>query len=46
MDFVSGRPLLQYCDEERLGVDRRIEIFLDVCDAVQFAHQRLVIHRI
>jgi serine/threonine protein kinase/tetratricopeptide (TPR) repeat protein len=45
MDFVSGRPLLRYCDEQRLGVDARLRIFLDVCDAVQFAHQRLVVHR-
>jgi len=45
MDFVSGRPLLRYCDEHRLGVDARLRIFLDVCDAVQFAHQRLVVHR-
>jgi serine/threonine protein kinase len=45
MDFVSGRPLLEYCDERRLGIEQRLEIFLEVCDAVQFAHQRLVIHR-
>ncbi|HEX7880293.1 MAG TPA: serine/threonine-protein kinase, partial [Candidatus Eisenbacteria bacterium] len=45
MDFVSGRPLLEYCDHHRLGIDQRLALFLAVCDAVQFAHQRLVVHR-
>jgi non-specific serine/threonine protein kinase/serine/threonine-protein kinase len=45
MDYVSGKSLLEYCDEHRLGVDQRIALFLKVCDAVQFAHQRLVVHR-
>ncbi len=45
MDNVVGKPLHEYCDGHRLGIDRRLAIFLSVCDAVQFAHQRLVIHR-
>jgi non-specific serine/threonine protein kinase/serine/threonine-protein kinase len=45
MDYVVGKPLLEYCDGHRLGIDRRLDLFLAVCDAVQFAHQRLVIHR-
>ena len=45
MDHVSGRPLLDYCDHHRMSVDGRLAIFLTVCDAVQFAHQRLVVHR-
>jgi len=45
MEFVSGTSLLSYCDHRRLAIDARIDLFLDVCDAVQFAHQRLIVHR-
>jgi len=45
MEFVRGRTLLDYCDAANLGIDARIELFLKICDAVQFAHQRLVVHR-
>ncbi|HEV8481212.1 MAG TPA: serine/threonine-protein kinase [Candidatus Eisenbacteria bacterium] len=45
MEHVSGSPLLASCDERRLGIAERLATFLTVCDAVQFAHQRLVVHR-
>ncbi|HEX5054566.1 MAG TPA: bifunctional serine/threonine-protein kinase/formylglycine-generating enzyme family protein [Planctomycetota bacterium] len=45
MEFVDGRPLTHYCDEHRLDVPARLELFLQLCDAVQFAHQRGVLHR-
>lgn len=45
MEFVEGESLLAYCDRRRLGIEARIEILLKVCDAVQFAHQQLVVHR-
>src|SRR6185436_2017956 len=45
MEDVAGRPLLDDCDERQLGVDQRLALFLQVCDAVQFAHQRLIVHR-
>jgi serine/threonine protein kinase/Tfp pilus assembly protein PilF len=45
MEFVDGTPIDRYCDEERLSVDRRLELFCEVCDAVQYAHQNLVVHR-
>ncbi len=45
MELVAGIPITTYCEQHRLSVRRRIELFLTVCDAVQYAHQRLVVHR-
>ncbi len=45
MELIEGRPIDRYCDEERLGLADRIRLFLEVTDAVQHAHQALVIHR-
>jgi tetratricopeptide (TPR) repeat protein/tRNA A-37 threonylcarbamoyl transferase component Bud32 len=45
MERVEGRPLTTYCDQERLGVDGRLRVFLAVCDAVRYAHRNLVVHR-
>ena len=43
--FVRGRPLTAYADEHSLGVEGRLGLFLQVCDAVAYAHARLVVHR-
>lgn len=45
MEYVHGEPLDRYCDREQLGVRERIQLFLDICGAVQYAHQNLVVHR-
>src|SRR5262249_12631778 len=45
MEYVDGQPIDRYCDERRLGVDDRLRLFLRVCAAVSYAHQRLVVHR-
>jgi len=45
MEYVDGRPIDRYCDEERLPVRERLALFDQVCDAVQFAHRNLVVHR-
>jgi eukaryotic-like serine/threonine-protein kinase len=45
MELVDGIPIDTYCDREKLNISRRVELFLKVCAAVQYAHQRLVIHR-
>lgn len=45
MDYVEGAPINRYCDEHKLSTSQRLKLFHTVCSAVQFAHQRLVIHR-
>jgi serine/threonine protein kinase len=45
MELVDGQPIDAYCDAERLGLRRRLEIFLEVCAAVEFAHRQLIVHR-
>ena len=45
MEYVDGVPIDKYCDEQRLGIDGRLAIFRTVCGAVQYAHQRLIVHR-
>jgi serine/threonine protein kinase/tetratricopeptide (TPR) repeat protein len=45
MEYVEGKPLDQYCDENRLDLRKRLKLFIDICAAVQYAHQNLIIHR-
>jgi tetratricopeptide (TPR) repeat protein/serine/threonine protein kinase len=45
MELVKGQPITKYCDDHRLGVRERLELFGDVCRAVQHAHQKGIIHR-
>ncbi len=45
MEYVEGRPIDRYCDEERLSVTERLELFLQVARAVGYAHRNLVVHR-
>ncbi len=45
MDLVNGLPITRYCDEQRLTPQRRLELFIPVCQAVQHAHQKGIIHR-
>lgn len=45
MEYVEGKLLLDYCDELGLGVRARLELFLKVCEAVEYAHERLIVHR-
>jgi serine/threonine-protein kinase len=45
MELVEGRTILEYCDDRRASVADRVELFITVCDAVQHAHQHLVVHR-
>ncbi len=43
MEYVDGAPIDVYC--EKIGVDARLRLFLDVCDAVSYSHRSLIIHR-
>ncbi len=45
MEFVDGQPITDFCDEHRLGVEERLELFRKACDAVHYAHRNLVVHR-
>ncbi|HMP79520.1 MAG TPA: serine/threonine-protein kinase [Pirellulaceae bacterium] len=45
MELGRGVPLNQYCDRQRLGIEQRLRLFLDVCSGVQHAHQKGIIHR-
>jgi non-specific serine/threonine protein kinase/serine/threonine-protein kinase len=45
MELIDGQPITEYCDRHGLDVSARLKLFLHVCSAVQFAHQRMVIHR-
>ncbi len=44
-ELVKGIPLVPYCDERRLTVAARLDLFVQVCQAVQQAHQTGIIHR-
>ena len=45
MEYVDGQPIDVYCDSRKLPTEARLRLFRQVCGAVQFAHQNLVIHR-
>jgi len=45
MEYVDGVPITDYCDTHRLGLAERLALFIEVCEAIQHAHQKGVIHR-
>jgi len=45
MELVRGIKITDYCDQNSLKTAARLDMFLDVCDAVQHAHQKGIIHR-
>jgi serine/threonine protein kinase/tetratricopeptide (TPR) repeat protein len=45
MEYVSGEPITDYCDRQRLDTRERLELFIQVCDGIRHAHQKGIIHR-
>lgn len=45
MEYVEGLPLDRYIESKNISIRERLQIFLTICDAVQYAHQNLIIHR-
>src|SRR5436190_15019708 len=45
MDLVKGAPITDYCDRNNLSIQDRLALFMQVCQAVQHAHQKGLIHR-
>lgn len=44
MEYVRGVPFTTYCDDHRLTVEERLNLFIQVCQAIQHAHQNCVVH--
>ncbi len=45
LEYIEGRPLLEHCREAGLGARERVALFIEVLEAVRYAHANLVIHR-
>jgi tRNA A-37 threonylcarbamoyl transferase component Bud32 len=45
MEFVDGKPLLQYAEANALDIRARVQLFSRICEAVEYAHRNLVVHR-
>lgn len=44
MELAEGRSITEYCDEQRLRIEDRVRLMIEVCETVAFAHARLIVH--
>lgn len=45
MEYINGLPIDTYCDENELSLEQCLHLFINVCEAVQYAHRNLIVHR-
>jgi eukaryotic-like serine/threonine-protein kinase len=45
MEYVRGLAITAYCDQHRLSIEKRLNLFMQVCEGVQHAHQKAILHR-
>ncbi|UXI69529.1 serine/threonine-protein kinase [Tahibacter amnicola] len=45
MEYLRGQPILMHCDQLHAPIRQRLALFLEICDAVQYAHGKLILHR-
>lgn len=45
MEYVEGESILSYCNQNRLTVKKRLDLFKTICKTIQFAHKSLIVHR-
>jgi serine/threonine protein kinase len=45
MEYVEGLPITEFCDQRRLGIEERLQLFQKVCSAVSYIHDNSIIHR-
>ncbi len=45
MEYIEGEPIIDYCKSRKLNLNQRLKLFLQICEAVNYAHQNLIVHR-
>jgi len=45
MEYVEGKPIIEYCELNRLDLKSRLNLFIQVCAAIEYAHQNFIVHR-